>query len=53
MKHKMMGGIMWTTANHLKCGNVSIQTDYHASISSLNFYRLDAVPDAQLTVSKT
>jgi len=30
----------------------SLQTDNHASTSSLNFYRLDAVPDAQPTASK-
>ena len=29
-----------------------LQTDNHASTSSLIFYRLDAVPDAQPTVSK-
>jgi len=30
----------------------SFQTDNHTNIPSLNFYRLDALPDAQLTVSK-
>jgi len=29
----------------------SLQTDNHASISSLNFYRPHAIPDAQPTVS--
>jgi len=31
---------------------ISIQTDNHATTSSLNFYRLDVLPDAQPTVSK-
>jgi len=30
----------------------SLQTDNHASTSSLNFYRTDALSDAQPTVSK-
>jgi len=30
----------------------SLQTDYHANTSSLNFYRLDVFPDAQPAVSK-
>jgi len=30
----------------------SLQTDNHANTSSLNFYRLDALPDAKTTVSK-
>ena len=29
-----------------------LQTDNHTNTSSLNFYRLDALPDAQPTVSK-
>jgi len=29
-----------------------LQTDNHISISSLNFYRPDALPDAKPTVSK-
>ena len=30
----------------------SLQTDNHTNTSSLNFYRLDTLPDAQTTVSK-
>jgi len=30
----------------------SLQTDNHTNTSSLNFYRPDALPDAQPTVSK-
>jgi len=37
-------------ANNLQCN--SLQTDNHIRISSLNFYRPDAVPDAQRTVLK-
>jgi len=29
----------------------SLQTDNHANTSPFNFYRLDALPDAQPTVS--
>ena len=36
--------------NHLHC--TLLQTDNHAITSSLNFYRPDAVPDAQSTLSK-
>ena len=38
-------GISWTICT-------SPQTDNHTSTPSLNFYRLDALPDAQQTVSK-
>jgi len=31
---------------------ILFQTDNHANTSSLNFYRPDALPDAQPTVSK-
>jgi len=30
----------------------SLQTDNYTNTSSLNFYRPDAIPDAQTTVSK-
>jgi len=42
-------GISWTTMQTI-C--TSLQTDNHTSSSSLNFYRPDALPDAQPTVSK-
>ena len=32
--------------------NKLLQTDNHTNTSSLNFYRPDALPDAQPTVSK-
>jgi len=32
--------------------NLHLETDNHTNTSSLNFYRLDALPDAQPTVSK-
>jgi len=32
--------------------STSLQTDNHTNISSLNFYRLGALPDAKPTVSK-
>jgi len=43
------GGISWTTMQTM-C--TSLQTDSHIKTSSLNFYRPDALPDAQPTVSK-
>jgi len=42
-------GISWTIMQTI-C--TSLQTDNHTNTSSLNFYRLDALPDAQPTVSK-
>jgi len=53
MTQEMMGDsdISWTIcklATHLH----PLQTDNHASTSSLNFYRPDALPDAQPTVLK-
>jgi len=42
-------GISWTIMQTI-C--TSLQTDNHSNTSSLNFYRPDALPDAQLTVSK-
>ena len=38
--------------DHIKIIYTSLQTASHASISSLNFYGLDALFDAQQTVSK-
>jgi len=52
MKQEMMGW-QWHQLDHMQIICTSLQADYHASISSLNFfYRLDALPDAQPTVSK-
>ena len=41
----------WHQLGHMQVC-ISLQTDNHASTSSLNFYRPNAVPDAQPTVSK-
>jgi len=49
MKQEMMG---WHQLEHMQIICTMLQTDNHASTSSLNFYRLDALPDAQATVSK-
>ena len=45
-------GWQWHQLDHMQIICTSLQTDNHASTSSLNFYRLDALPDAQQTVSK-
>jgi len=51
MKHKMMG---WQRhqLDHMQIICTSLPTDNHASTLSLIFYREDALPDAQPTVSK-
>jgi len=49
MKQEMIG---WYQLDHFQIICILLQTDNHASISSLNFYRQHAVPDAQPTVSK-
>jgi len=41
-------GISWTICKHI-C--TSIPTDNYTNTPSVNFYRLDALPDAQPTVS--
>jgi len=38
--------------DHMQIISTSLQTDNHASTSSLIFYRMDALPDAQPTVLK-
>jgi len=43
----------WHQLDHMQIICTTFQTDNHASIPSLNFfYGLDALPDAQATVSK-
>ena len=42
----------WHQLNHMQIICTSLQTDNHASTSPRNFYRLDALPAAQRTVSK-
>jgi len=43
-------GWQWRQLDHMQIICTSLQTDNHASIPSLNFYRLDALPDTQPTV---
>jgi len=50
MKEEMMGW-QWYQLDHMQIICTSLQTDNHDSISSLNFYRPGALPDAQPTVS--
>jgi len=45
-------GWQWHQLDHMQIIRTSLETDNHTSTSSLNFYRLDALPDAQPTVSK-
>jgi len=52
MKQEMMGW-QWHQLDHMQIICTSLQTDNHASISSLIFYRPNVVSDAQLTMSKT
>jgi len=49
MKQEMMGW-QWHQLNHVQTICTLLRTDNHASTSSLNFYRPDALPDAQPTV---
>ena len=42
----------WHQLDHTQTIRTSLQTDNHINTSSLNFYRPDALPDAQPTVSK-
>jgi len=51
MKQEMMGW-QWQQLDYMEIICTSLQTDVNASTSSLNFYRLDALPDAQPRVSK-
>ena len=45
-------GWQWHQPDHMQTICTSLQTDNHTNTSWLNFYRLDALPDAQPTVSK-
>jgi len=42
----------WHQLDYIQIVCTSLQTDNHASTSSLYFYRPDALPDAQPTMSK-
>jgi len=46
-----MTGWQWHQLDHMQILYTMLHTDNHASTSSLIFYRLDALPDAQPTVS--
>ena len=45
-------GMQWHQLEYMKTICTSLQTDTHTNTSSLNFYRPDAIPNAQPTVSK-
>jgi len=45
-------GWQWHQLDHMQTICTSLQTDNHNNTSSLNFYRSDALPDTQQTVSK-
>ena len=51
MKQEMIGW-QWHQLDHVQLIYTSLQTDDHASTLSLSFYRSDALPDTQPTVSK-
>ena len=51
MKQETMGW-QWHQLDHMQIICTTLQTDNHAITPSLNFYGPDALPDAQLTVSK-
>jgi len=44
MKQEMMAW-HWQQLDHLQIICTSLQTDNHASVASLNFYKADALPD--------
>jgi len=43
-------GWQWHQLDHMQTTCTSLQTHSHINISSLNFYRLDALPDTQPSV---
>ena len=45
-------GWQWHQLDHMQTICTSLQIDNHTKTSSLHFYRLDALPDVQPTVSK-
>ena len=52
MKQEMKG-CQWHQLHHMQIICTSLETDNHASTSSLSFYRPDALPDAQPTASNS
>jgi len=51
LEQEMMGW-QWHQLDHMQIICSSLQTDNHAITSPLSFYRPDALPTAQPTVSK-
>jgi len=51
LEQEMMGW-QWHQLDHMQIICTSLQTDNHASTSTLSFYRPDALPAAQPTASK-
>jgi len=51
IKQEMMGW-QWHQLNHMQIICTSLQTNNHASTLPLSFYRPDALPATQPTVSK-
>jgi len=45
-------GWQWHQLDHMQTIYTSLQTDNNINNPSLNFYRLDVLPDTQITVSK-
>ena len=45
-------GWQWRQLDHMQTICTSLQTDNHTNTSSVNFYRPDALPDTQPTVSQ-
>ena len=45
-------GWQWHQLDHMQTISTLLQTHNHTNTSSLDFYRPDALPDAQPTVSK-
>jgi len=50
---QLLDGRQWHQLDHMQTICTSFQTDNHTNTSSLNFYRPDALPDTQPTVSNT
>ena len=44
-------GMQWHQLYHMQTICTSLQTDNHTNTTSLNFYRPDALPDIQTTVT--
>jgi len=52
MRQEMMGfwGWQWHQLDHMQTVCTLLHVGNHTNTSSLNFYRLDALPDTQQTV---